>query len=149
MVFFTWLDHARKSVLKFSCWNLKKKTMIFSTPLWKMTDFTPCFTRVAQPPSHCRNHSSFDFKSREALWRWTSTICWSTKCHDDQGTFVKDPTSDNTMVMLFICHWYLLFTWRRYRGYWDANSKLAIYLLMIDESWSVKMSWLRHDDMRP
>lgn len=25
MVFFTWLDHVMKSVLKFSCWNLKKK----------------------------------------------------------------------------------------------------------------------------
>lgn len=31
MVFFTWLDHARKSVLKFSCWNLKKKRW-FSAP---------------------------------------------------------------------------------------------------------------------
>ena len=32
MVFFTWLDHARKSVLKFSCWNLKKKKRWFSAP---------------------------------------------------------------------------------------------------------------------
>ena len=49
------------------------------------------------------------------------------------------------MIILFTwCHWYLLLTWRRYGGYWDAYSQLVVYWwIMVRQNELIETWW--HD----
>ncbi len=101
--------------------------------IWKNGDFHH------QPPSHRRNHSSFDFKSRDAPKN-------KSKSHDHQGTFVWKtpatlitPWSYYSLDTIDICCSHGVDT--------GVIETLIHNLLSIDQSWCVKMSWLRHDDM--